>query len=108
MKTKSWEELNTSYARKAKPLEDEALLLKSKHLKGSSSINPERIGKMYEDAGDLRRKAHDFIGAQDDYLEANKYGYAYSSADSERVRNKINGLISEKRQAQGLPLRSSL
>ncbi len=95
------EGFGTSYINDAKSLEDDASIMKSKHLKGAP-IKPERIGKQYEQAGDLRRKAQDFIGAEDDYLEANKYGYAYSPTDMQRVKGKINGLISEKRLTLGL------
>jgi len=107
MKTQNWQNPRISYLTKAKHLEDEALLMKGRHLKGAP-IKPEKIGKMYEDAGDLRRKGKDFVGAEDDYLNANKYGYAYSSVDSERVRKAINEVISEKRKSLGLPLENPL
>ena|SRR5271157_119610 len=95
------EGFGTSYINDAKSLEDDALLMKNKHLKGAQ-VEPKEIGKLYEKAADLRVKAQDLIMAEDDYRRANNYGFAYSPADLERINGKIKSLISKKRLALGI------
>lgn len=107
MKIKNWQNPKISLISQAVPLEEQASLTKDKQLIGRVSVKPEdfiEVGKKYEKAGDLRREAHDYVGAEDDYVEANKYGFAYSETDSNRVKGKIEKLVLEKRKAMGLPL----
>ena len=57
----------------------------------------EEIGSMYEKAGDLRMRARDFINAEDNYVQAQRYGFPYDQERREEISEKINRLRLERR-----------
>lgn len=73
----------------AKGLEEKAFA----NAKKSNIKDPIKdIGKLYEKAGDLRKKAGDIAGAEIAYTNAIRKGYVYSVDDKERTEEKIEGL----------------
>jgi len=57
----------------------------------------EEIGAMYESAGDLRFRARDFINAEENYIQAQRYGFPYSPEKQEEINKKLNKLRFEKK-----------
>ncbi len=82
---------------KAKGLESWASNQQKMHMLGKSSIEPEKIGKGYEDAGDIRRQLGDSVNAEDDYRAATRYGYAYDKESLKRIGGKLEELFLDKR-----------
>jgi hypothetical protein len=83
--------------KKAKRLEREAL-----HKRQSFSSG-EEIGKKYEEAGDNWTESGNFIKAEDNYRNANIYGYAHDTKNEKRVQAKIDSLRLKKKLTLAFP-----
>jgi len=81
---------------KRENLIQEAVRLENRasHLRkiGASS---EEIGLTYLDAGDLRRKAKDFVNTRNDYLDASRYGFPYNTKVQAEINKHLNQVEKE-------------
>jgi hypothetical protein len=64
--------------------------------KGKGDVKSEEFGLMYLDAGALRVKAGDFNGAEEDYLNAQRYSFSHDIRIKNTIDKYLNALRSEK------------
>jgi uncharacterized protein (UPF0332 family) len=85
-------EYASSLINEAIRLEQDAEDLRKKH-----GANGKRIGDKYEEAGDLRKKARDFLGAHTDYRNAKIYGFSHNEEKVKNLDKKIKLLLLERK-----------
>jgi hypothetical protein len=69
----------------------------AEEMRKKSGPKGNEIGDKYEKAGDLRKKARDFIGAHTDYRHAKIYGFSNDEKKVDDLDRKIKLLLLERR-----------